>query len=212
MRVEGLISLVVCIALASSKSLSEFRIFGGEDAVRGQFPYHASLRTKHNNKLRCGAAIISDRFLLTAAHCCRNNQSNPDYVRVVVGALRLSSGGTAMDVDKIIAHEEFDQKTAKNDIALIRTAKKIVFNDQVQPIALPNKDVVDGNHIISGWGTDGVSNFVDILQHAEVQVLNILKCRIVYYKEFVVYYNNICTIGKTNNAQPCKGDSGMIWK
>lgn len=206
MKGESLILLALCIALASSKGLSQFRIFGGEDATEGQFPYQASYRNKHTNKQHCGAAIISDRYLLTAAHCCKSNFSNPDYVKVVVGALRRSYGGMALNVDKIVAHENHNNLTAENDIALIRTATKIVFNTRVQPIFLPNEHVANGKQlIVTGWGTNGTTRF-ELLQYVEVQVLSVLECKKFYVnKTHAVRDSNICTIGKTNDHQPCKG-------
>lgn len=42
-------------------------IVGGSDASSGQFPYMASLRAY--NAHICDAAIVSSRYLLSAAHC-----------------------------------------------------------------------------------------------------------------------------------------------
>lgn len=221
MRAEILISLAVCIALASSKIVSEFRIFNGNDAIEGQFPYQASIRSKHDNKHHCGASILSNRILLTAAHCCKFDYSKPDYVSIVVGALHRSNGGTAMDVDKITVHKAFDPWTLKNDIALIRTAKEIKFNDQIQPIPLPNEDTVDGKPlIISGWGKNGNgASRPDILQYIDVQTLNVPECERHFNSQnsifdddfglFYIYSSNVCAIGM-NSKSTCEGDSGMI--
>lgn len=213
MRVEILISLVICISLSNSKSVSEFRIFNGYGATKGQFPYQASLRSKHNNKHNCGAAILNNRFLLTAAHCCLYSYSKPAYVSVVVGSLHRSIGGIAMDVDKITLHEAFEPSIGQNDIALIRTAKQIKFNNQIQPIALPSENVIGGKPLIaSGWGEDGDSGY-NILQYVEVQTLNRSECKKHYNSKLGLYYisnSNVCTIGKDNDG-PCKGDSGMTY-
>jgi hypothetical protein len=48
------------------------RISGGEDAGLGQFPWAARLGYYTNGdviKYRCGATLISDFYVLTAAHC-----------------------------------------------------------------------------------------------------------------------------------------------
>lgn len=153
MKAVNLILLVAFIALASAKIALESRIINGKDAEEGQFPYQASLRSRFDDEHRCGAAILNDRFLLTAAHCCQDGHRLPKNVYAIVGALRRTSGGIKMDVDKITSHGSFDFSTTKNDIALIRTTEKIIFNDKVQPIALPKDDVADGKEVIvSGWG------------------------------------------------------------
>lgn len=214
MRVGILIPFTVCVALASSDIVSEFRIFNGNDAIEGQFPYQASIRSKHDNKHHCGAAILNNRFLLTAAHCTKFDYSKPDYVNVVVGALHRSNGGTKMDVDKITPHEDFDPWHLKNDIALIRTAKKINFNDQVQPIPLPTADIEDGKSLtITGWGKNGENSHPDLLQHIEVKTLDNFDCDKYFnnddYGSFNIYSTNVCAIG-TNKRSTCPGDSGMI--
>jgi len=44
------------------------RIVGGSDAFPGAYPWAAYLKFK-NNTHHCGASIISEKYLLTAAHC-----------------------------------------------------------------------------------------------------------------------------------------------
>lgn len=214
MRLEILVPLAVCITLASSEVLSEFRIFNGNNAIKGQFPYQAAIRTKQNNTHHCGAAILNSRFLLTAAHCTKFDYAKPDYVIIVVGALHRSNDGIKMDVDKITPHKEFNPWTLKNDIAMIRTAKDIKFNDHIQPIPLPNANVDDGESlIISGWGKNGGDSRPDLLQYIEVKTMDSRECEKYFedmsddFYSFTVYSTSVCAIG-TNKRSTCPGDSG----
>ena len=63
---------------------STFRIVGGEDADPGQFPWTAALMRESKGWLFCGGAVISNQFILTAAHCIEDEDQ--DQVEVRLGA------------------------------------------------------------------------------------------------------------------------------
>lgn len=131
------------------------RIVGGQDAVRGQFPYSISIRDYITKAHFCGGAIISDQHILTAAHCLQGNLSKAQNVYVVVGALHRDDEETMIKVANISIHQYFVKETNKNDIAMIKTAKKIYFTDTVKPIALTKKPIRRGgvlSVLLNGFG------------------------------------------------------------
>lgn len=164
MKSAGIICLVISVTLtvAAAKSLYNSRIVNGENAQDGQFPHMVSLRSRITLGHNCGASILNDRFLLTAAHCCQNYHAIPKNMYAVMGAVRLSSDGVQIELDKITTHSGFDfedVKTGIYDVAVIRTATKIVFNDFIQPIALPMKNLPEDHSIpliATGWGINTV--------------------------------------------------------
>lgn len=155
------LAIFAILATAAAKSVYEPRIVNGEDAKEGQFPYMASLRNAAMNRHYCGASILSARFLLTAAHCCTGNNASPEAVHAVVGALRQTSGGVVVKLDKITPHEGFVLDGVYNDIGLIRTAEEIIFTDYIQPIALPKENLSEDSRVVllSGWGRHKVRLF-----------------------------------------------------
>lgn len=75
------LAVIVVIFVANLNIGSAFeiqpRIIGGDAARSGQFPYFAHITAiSHNKKEQsmCGAVIISNEWILTAAHCLKNAQ------------------------------------------------------------------------------------------------------------------------------------------
>ncbi|XP_045451940.1 chymotrypsin-1-like [Melitaea cinxia] len=95
------------------------RIVGGSVATEGSVPYMAALRVGFLTKwLICGGSIITDRHVLTAAHCIDAVHSDRTFrsLRVVVGTNRWYYGGQTHTVAKMITHENWNSSTVKNDI------------------------------------------------------------------------------------------------
>ncbi|XP_062543595.1 serine protease Hayan-like isoform X2 [Armigeres subalbatus] len=84
-----------------------------------EFPFMALLMYS-NPEFRCGASLVSDRFLLTAAHCIRNReQMVPESV--MLGTIEADDpGATIIRINRTFVHENYKAKTKQNDIAIIR--------------------------------------------------------------------------------------------
>lgn len=117
-----IVALILLSYLATNDSFKiEPKIVGGNAAKLGQFPYFAYLRVYYPDFSggTCGAALISDEWLLTAAHCLDGAQS----VNAILGETRFNSpepGHLAVFVDKVNfhIHPDYDAETIFNDIGL----------------------------------------------------------------------------------------------
>lgn len=158
MKSTFLIISTICTVCFATNFLLKPRIIGGKVAKIRQFQYQASLRYMNNRAHFCGGSILNSRFLLTTAHCIRDESE--DRIYAVVGAIRgsingdIDEDGVAVKLDKIIEHEHFNRPTLENDIALIQTAKEIIFTDKIQSIALPAYNLSKRDStaaLMSGW-------------------------------------------------------------
>lgn len=96
------------------------RIFNGENAKIEDFPYQASLRLLR--KHHCGGSIITQRHILTAAHCVEQKMYPPFiYYRVVTGTSSRKGGGITHQIVDITTHPDYwgDDNRAVHDIAVI---------------------------------------------------------------------------------------------
>lgn len=116
----ALLSLVVLAFVATNHAYKlESRIVNGEKAVLGQFPYYAFLHVKSSvGSTACGASLIKDEWLLTAAHCLTDAYS----VGVHLGGIRVDLNSPTMEVgaNRLYTHPEYIQIMALNDIGELK--------------------------------------------------------------------------------------------
>lgn len=150
------ILITFCCSENTKKWQIQERIIGGFSAIEKQFPFHVSLRNKRNHVHFCGGSIINEQFVLTAAHCLFI--TSPKSFYGLVNITHSIAIGTRIEFSQMILHPKFSTRTARNDIALIRTKKLIVFSIFVKPIWLPTKKSIEPGTkaIVSGWGRDKV--------------------------------------------------------
>lgn len=132
----------------------EGRIVGGSNAVAGQFPYQASLRTADDWHF-CGGWIHNPRWIVSAAHCTTERLTTNTFV--VVGALSRTTGGIRYDVSAIVDHPNYNANTLANDISVVQTSDTITFNANVASIPLSTVDTGVVVAVASGWGLTSVS-------------------------------------------------------
>lgn len=142
-----------------AERVDDERMVNGTAAVPAQFPYVASVRKQGrvgNSNVTawrhgCAGSIISNRWVLTAAFC--THRSNPTSLRIVVGGVRFSTGGTEHRVERVVNHPRFDLKDFKNDLALLRTSGAIRFSTDVKPSPILRRTInTDVRLIAAGWG------------------------------------------------------------
>ena len=107
----------------------------GSDALHGQFPHQVSLQNAKGHF--CSASVIHPLHLLTAAHCLTNYK--PGEIRVVTGALdlkRFNGSEQFRKVRHVIKHENWNETTWNNDIALVILNESLVFDNFTQPIGI----------------------------------------------------------------------------
>lgn len=168
-------------AIASASPLPEDFvdpfIVGGTNAALGQYPYQVSLRSSGSHF--CGGSIINNRWVLSAAHCTIGRGQSS--ITLVVGTVLLNSGGASHVSSRIINHPDYNSQTIANDVSVVQSATTIVFNTNVQAIALGSAFIGGGiNAMLTGWGstsTIGIGSVPNNLQQLPTTTLTNADCR-----------------------------------
>ncbi|CAJ0932506.1 unnamed protein product [Ranitomeya imitator] len=208
-----------CAAVCGKSSVTgTTRIFGGEKAQEGYFPW--LVRVEVTSSIG-GASLISDRWVLTAAHVVEED-ANPT---LKVGSVDHRTA-TEIPVKKVIIHPDWeklstndDRVNYNNDIALIQLARRIELDECVYPVCLPQKGEADHPAIreagyVAGWGkTDRIHQktgyAIDkprILEFTRVPLRDLVECKKTVPEDYTVTSNMLCA-GEAGHDS-CGGDSG----
>jgi len=203
--------ILIALAIAGVYADEPEKLVNGTPTSIEEYPHAVSIRT--NNNHMCGGSIISERHILTAAHCIvplLDNDKLRQALTIVSGTTLLNSGGEQHKVSRMWYHENYnpDSGDGSYDIGLIELAAPISFNNRQQPIKLPTSDLTKGESVtIVAWGSRGFLRPV----HNDLQKLD-AKCMLAdecqrYHKLMHVSQNEFCTL-ITKGTGACNGDSG----
>ncbi|KAG5671586.1 hypothetical protein PVAND_001779 [Polypedilum vanderplanki] len=144
-------SLVILSAVALAQNDRAGRIVGGRNAQLGEVPYQVSLRNWGTTFHFCGGALISNRWIVTAATCVNGRTRNS--INVVAGIVLLSANGISRRSWDIIIHPSFHHAFIDHNLGLIQTSAAFPFNQNISPIFLSsfnNRNIVTAQ--VSGFG------------------------------------------------------------
>ncbi|CAJ0916929.1 unnamed protein product [Ranitomeya imitator] len=180
------------------ESYIQGRIVKGEEAEQGSSPWQVMLFKKSPQELLCGASLISDRWVLTAAHCIfyppwDKNFTSDDLLVRIGKHYRAKYERTTekiLQLERIIVHPKYNWKeNLDRDIALMQLRKPLTFTNYIHPVCLPTKEIVQKflqsgfKGRVSGWGnlqetwSTGGPQLPTALQQINLPVVEQEKCK-----------------------------------
>ncbi len=197
---------------------SDDPIVGGEDWDIELSPWQVALTTDSFGAF-CGGSVLTEDWILTAAHCVTRFSEDDPALGILAGVTRVDNdeGDDAQvrGVSEIAIHPDYQSASSGFDIALLRLEEPLELSSStVSPIAPVTPDdrdagVQDPGEMasVTGWGaTSQGGPTADILQYVEVPI--------VTHEELEAAYGDVpeSQIGAgylgEGGKDACQGDSG----
>ncbi|XP_039314707.1 uncharacterized protein LOC105194836 [Solenopsis invicta] len=208
-------------------------IMGGNRPNITEFPWHASLYRNVNEQKQffCGATIIQENLLITAAHCVYDESTRK---LIQAKSIYVLTGNIFRDYD----HPAHDQRIVKKnqvkriyiirnylglignyiwDIAILELTRPFVLSTWLVPVCIDtlnsnNRNVleVDSYGKVAGFGRTTHGGSSAVLQALTVPMIPLSQCRFTsqqFETEQLITVDKFCA-GYTNGSSVCDGDSG----
>ncbi|UJR11361.1 hypothetical protein I4U23_015542 [Adineta vaga] len=195
------------------------RIINGETAREDAWPWQILLIIYDIYRqpiTYCGASLITDRHILTAAHCV--HQYMPPFIFIFPGQHRLNLSihpSLGYQVTQVSIHERYNF-LLQHDLAILTIDQPIRYDSHIRPICLatPNSSFLQTNDelIAIGWGRisaePGTFIYPQNLQQVKLSYVSTShpNCSQIFQSITNVHPGQMCAGRSDHHA--CQGDSG----
>merc|ERR1712183_62505 len=186
----------------------EGKIVGGHEATEHAWPWQVALFI--DDAWFCGGSIISENYVLTAAHCA----DGASYFDVMAGAhnVRESSEPNRVEVTSYNGwtHPLWNSNDLSGDLALVELPSPLPMNDYISASCLPatgETPAVGSLVTVTGWGkpSDSAGGISPVLREVrDIPVISNSDCNDVYG----IVGDGVVCIGTAGGRGSCNGDSG----
>ncbi|XP_053269082.1 serine protease 27 [Pleuronectes platessa] len=199
--------------------LTENRIVGGMDAEDGAWPWQVDVQTVGDGHI-CGGSIITENWVLSAAHCFPNPSDVSSYI-IYAGRYQLNGYNQhelSRRVRRVVIPSGYSDPNNGKDVALVQLSSPLTWSDHILPVCLPGSNTLFPSGMVcsvTGWGhtrDDVPLPGVGTLQDVQVPIISQGSCQSMYQtdpsEQVDILYDMICAGYQEGGKDSCQGDSG----
>ncbi|CAO1333110.1 unnamed protein product [Diamesa serratosioi] len=152
--------------------------------------------------IQCGAAILSERWIVSARHCVNEAVS-----------IEIRAAGLTRNTYALKTYATSLAKSDLSDVAVISMKDKVTFSNAINYVRLPRisqKNYLFTGYVatVTGFGVDNQATYSvsNNLQYTTVKIITNEECSRVYGATNATV---LCAVGYPNiKSSSCPGDSG----
>ncbi|XP_011867326.1 PREDICTED: transmembrane protease serine 9-like [Vollenhovia emeryi] len=206
------------------RSNTHLLIAYGLQTIPGQWPWVVAIFVeKENREFLCTGSIVTNRHVITAAHCIQLNLINlsPNELLIVLGRFNLNQWNEAGSVNRTVSsymiHPDYMRSLSRlssdSDLAIVTLKTPVEFSPLIRPICLWSQsidlqNVVNQIGYVVGWGKDESANYLENPRMVTASIVSHTTCHWSNHYFALLTSNRTFCAGFRNSSGPCKGDSG----
>ncbi|XP_021501498.1 kallikrein-14 [Meriones unguiculatus] len=201
-----LLIILQALAIAIAQSQGDHKIIGGYTCVQNSQPWQVALQAGSMRRFICGGVLLSDQWVITAAHCAR------PILHVLLGKHNLRRREASQQVLRVVRqviHPQYQPGAHNNDVMLLKLQRRARMGHAVRTIPVASSCASPGTPCrVSGWGTTAspIARYPTALQCVEVNIMSEQVCHRAYPGS--ITSGMVCAGVPEGGKDSCQGDSG----